>query len=108
MLRNDPFMESTKLIVAKKIHDLRVAHGMTQIDLAEKLNYSDKAISKWERAESMPDAAVLVQLADLFDVSMDELIRDRKPPAPASADKAVRHKLITGILGAGCWHPEAR
>ena len=97
MLRNDPFMESTKLIVAKKIHDLRVAHGMTQIDLAEKLNYSDKAISKWERAESMPDAAVLVQLADLFDVSMDELIRDRKPPAPASADKAVRHKLITGM-----------
>ena len=47
--------------------------GMTQACLAEKLNYSDKAVSKWERGESMPDVTTLVQLADLFGVSLDDL-----------------------------------
>lgn len=50
-------------------------NGMTQLDLAEKLNYSDKTVSKWERAESSPDISVLVQIADLFGVSVDYLVR---------------------------------
>lgn len=45
------------------------------MELAEKINYSDKTISKWERAESSPDISVLVQLADLFGVSLDYLVR---------------------------------
>ena len=93
-------MENTKQIIAKKIHELRTARDMTQIDLAERLNYSDKAISKWERAESMPDITVLVQLAELFDVSMDELIRDKRPPEPETApkpDRRIQHALILGM-----------
>lgn len=91
-------MENTKAIIAQKIHDLRTAHNMTQSELAEKLNYSDKAVSKWERAESVPDVAVLVQLADLFGVSMEELMRDRRPSAPeSSSDKNVQHGLIIGM-----------
>lgn len=90
-------MENTKQIVAKKIHDLRVANSLTQIDLAEKLNYSDKAVSKWERAESLPDISVLVQIADLFDVSMDELIRDKQPPQQPKVDQNVKHGLIIGM-----------
>ena len=58
-------MEDIKPIVAKNIAALRTASGMTQIQLAEKLNYSDKAVSKWERGESLPDVAVLTQIADL-------------------------------------------
>ena len=50
--------------------------GLTQIGLAEKLNYSDKAVSKWERGESIPDLLTLVQLAELFEVTVDELLSD--------------------------------
>lgn len=49
---------------------------MTQSDLADKLNYSDKAVSKWERAESIPDIAVLKEIADLFDVTLDYLVNE--------------------------------
>ena len=78
-------MEDIKSIVAKNIVELRQAKGMTQLELAEKLNYSDKAISKWERADSTPDIAVLVKIADLFGVPFDYLVRaehtadDEKP-----------------------------
>lgn len=68
-------MEDIKNIVAKNIVELRLLNGMTQIELAEKLNYSDKTISKWERAESTPDISVLVVIADLFGVSLDYLVR---------------------------------
>ena len=69
-------MAELKPIIAKNIARLRTARGMTQIDLAEKLNYSDKAVSKWERGESMPDVLTLVQLAELFGVSVNALLED--------------------------------
>ena len=47
---------------------------MTQTELAEMLNYSDKAVSKWERAESVPDISVLKHIADIFGVTVDYLI----------------------------------
>ena len=48
--------------------------GLTQLELAEKLNYSDKSVSKWERGESLPDIAVLKEIADLFGVTLDYLV----------------------------------
>lgn len=68
-------MEDVKSIVAKNISELRQANGMTQLELAERLNYSDKTVSKWERAESTPDVAVLVEIAALFGVTVDYLVR---------------------------------
>ena len=50
--------------------------GLTQAGLAEKLNYSDKAVSKWERGESLPDVLTLVQLSELFDVTVNDLLVD--------------------------------
>ena len=73
-----------KIVIAKNIADLRLANGMTQLELAERINYSDKAVSKWERAESMPDIAVLTEIADLFQVSLDDLVRLKKPIEKAS------------------------
>ncbi|MBE5767300.1 MAG: helix-turn-helix transcriptional regulator [Clostridiales bacterium] len=67
-------MNDIKATVARNIASLRLAHGMTQSELAEKLNYSDKAISKWERAESMPDISVLVKIAEIFGISLDALV----------------------------------
>lgn len=67
-------MEDIKNIVAKNITELRILNNMTQAELAEKLNYSDKTISKWERAESSPDISVLVDIAAIFGVSLDYLV----------------------------------
>jgi len=68
-------VEDIKSIVAKNITELRLLNNMTQMELAEKLNYSDKTISKWERAESSPDIAVLVKISEVFGVSLDYLVK---------------------------------
>ena len=68
--------DSLKSIIAANISDLRKKSGMTQQDLAAKLNYTDKAISKWERGESIPDVLVLKQIADMHGVTVDYLLTD--------------------------------
>lgn len=68
-------MEDIKGIIAKNISDLRQTNNMTQLELAEKLNYSDKTISKWERAESSPDISVLIEISEIFDVTLDYLVK---------------------------------
>ena len=69
-------MTDLKVVIAKNIVSLRQSAKLTQSDLAYKLNYSDKAISKWERAESMPDITVLKAIADLFAVPVDYLVQE--------------------------------
>lgn len=70
------FLKDIKSIVAKNISQLRQEKGMTQIELAQKLNYSDKAVSKWERGESLPDIGILVEVAKLFGVTLDYLVKE--------------------------------
>lgn len=72
-------MEELKMIIAGNIGSLRREAGMTQLELAEYLNYSDKAVSKWERGESIPDVFTLKSLADRFSVSVDYLLRADHP-----------------------------
>ncbi len=69
-------MTDLKPVVAKNIADLRRASEMTQAGLAERLHYSDKAVSKWERGESIPDVAVLKEIAALFGVTVDYLLEE--------------------------------
>ena len=57
---------------------LRKANGMTQKDLAEKLNVSDKTVSRWERDDGAPDLAVIPVIAEIFDVTCDELLRGKR------------------------------
>lgn len=59
--------------LASNLARLRRDKGLTQAELGEKLNYSDKSISKWERGEGVPDIQVLIRLSDLYGVSLDEL-----------------------------------
>ena len=70
-------MEELKTILAKNISFLRQESGMTQLELAEKLHYSDKAVSKWERAESVPEISTLVAIAELFSVPLDYLVHEK-------------------------------
>ena len=69
-----PMPENLRAIIAANIAELRKSRSMTQQDLAARLNYTDKAISKWERGESVPDIIVLKQIADMFGVTVDYLL----------------------------------
>ncbi len=71
-------MEQIKYTISKNITALRLAKGITQIELAEMLNYSDKAISKWERGESIPDITVLYRISEIFGVTLDYLVHPHK------------------------------
>ena len=66
--------------VSKNIAAYRKAHKDTQMDLAAKLNYSDKSISKWERGESLPDIYILTRIADLYGITVSNLIGEEEPP----------------------------
>ena len=68
--------EKLKKQIGSNIASYRKRMQLTQAGLAEKLNYSDKAVSKWERGESAPDVLTLTQLADLFDVTVNDLLVD--------------------------------
>ena len=59
-------MNSLEQIVANNLTELRKEKKWTQAELAEKINYSDKSVSKWERGEALPDLKVLKQMADLY------------------------------------------
>lgn len=66
--------------VANNLVAYRKHNNITQLALAEKLNYSDKAVSKWEHGESIPDAYVLSQIANLYGVTVNDLITPSKKP----------------------------
>lgn len=70
------------MTLAEKILFLRTQRGMSQDDLAEKMEVSRQSVSKWETAQSTPDLDKIIRLADLFDVSVDELVREGERPQP--------------------------
>lgn len=71
-----------KKTIGSFITALRKANGMTQKDLAEQLNVSDKTVSRWERDDGAPDLTLIPVIAEIFDVTCDELLRgERKSPA---------------------------
>lgn len=67
-------MENVKEIIAKNLTELRKSRKMTQSALAEKLNYSDKAISRWEHAETLPDIETLCRICDIYGVKFEYLL----------------------------------
>lgn len=97
-----------KQIIAQNIVFLRKQAGMTQLDLAEKLNYSDKAVSKWERGDSVPDIAVLKDIADLFGVTVDYLLKEDHAAEEEAARLEIRekkrnHQIIAALVAVVVW-----
>ena len=90
-------MEDEKLKgrIGRNIAAYRKHSGLTQAGLAEKLNYSDKAVSKWERGESVPDVLTLVQLAEQFGVTVNDLIAD--PDILPEGDRTNLEKAMTQV-----------
>lgn len=83
--------EKLKVYIGKNIASYRKAAGLTQAGLGDKLSYSDKAVSKWERGESIPDVLTLVQLAEQFQISVNDLLEDPDvlPENPIALEKAM-------------------
>ena len=69
------------MTLGERIYALRTAKNLSQGDLAEQLDVSRQSVSKWETDTSVPDLDKLVKLCDLFEVSMDELVRGETPQA---------------------------
>ena len=68
------------MTLAEKILSLRTQRGMSQDDLAEKLEVSRQSVSKWETAQSTPDLDKIIRLADLFGTTVDQLVREGERP----------------------------
>ncbi len=85
-------MDDLKLIIAKNISELRHANDITQAELAEQLNYSDKAVSKWERGESIPDVTVLKKIADIFGVTVDYMLNETNSAPEIMVEESHRRK----------------
>lgn len=97
--------EKIKARIGSSIAYRRKRAGLTQAGLAEKLNYSDKAISKWERGESIPDVLTMMQLAQLFDVRVDDLLQGPDPgvPAPEEGRPMASRRVIQALSSTLVW-----
>ncbi|MDE7380355.1 MAG: helix-turn-helix domain-containing protein [Clostridia bacterium] len=94
-------MSDLKEIIAANLTRLRQQAGLTQLQLADMLNYSDKAVSKWERGESIPDLRVLIQLAEIYHITLDDIVKEQpEKVVKPKLNLAKKHLLIT-LLSAG-------
>lgn len=105
-------MDELKVIFAKNLATLRKKLSLTQAELAEKLNYSDKAVSKWERAEAIPDASILKQMAVFFNVTIDFLLNEHNEETLNAVEITAtetkkslnnNHLIITFVSIIGIW-----
>ena len=100
-------MDEIKASFASNLIRLRTDAGMTQAELGEKLHYSDKTVSKWERAESVPDAYVLTEIGRLFGVSVDDLLHSHEkwspPPKLGSETETYSRMFIILCIIAAIW-----
>lgn len=67
-------MENVKEIISENLVKLRKEHKLTQLELAEKLNYSDKAISRWENGEVTPDIETLMNICEVYNISLNDIV----------------------------------
>ena len=91
-------MENLNQVIAKNLIKLRKANNLTQFELAQKLNYSDKSISKWENAEAIPSVDVLVQIGALFGVGIEYFVAQDAPSPQPQTLKPKKNKVIITLL----------
>ena len=83
--------------IGETIANLRKQKGMTQSELAEKMNVTDKAVSKWERDLSCPDINTISKLADVLDVSVEELLKTKKQDYSNNKIKDVINLILKAV-----------
>lgn len=72
--------------LSEKILHLRTQKGLSQLELGEQLGVSRQSVSKWETGQSVPDLDKLIKLADLFGITVDELVREGERPQPSQPE----------------------
>lgn len=91
--------EKLKSQIGANITAYRKRDNLTQAELAERLNYSDKAVSKWERGESMPDVLTLIQLSEQFGITVNDLLTDPNAlPENAGSVEQAMSKVVEKTL----------
>lgn len=80
-----------------KLYELRKQKGLSQEELANRLNVSRQTISKWEVGESTPDMEKLAAISELFDISLDELVLDKAAKKEEPKEQITKQKLYTDI-----------
>ena len=98
----DDIMENvteTNKLIGKNLTFYRKAAGLTQAELAEKINYSDKSVSKWESGNGAPDVYTLLQLAALYGVTLNDLVGEGTPTLPTKERRGLRGWII--LLASG-------
>jgi Predicted transcription factor, homolog of eukaryotic MBF1 len=100
-------MDELRAIFAANLITLRQKSGLTQAELAERIHYSDKSVSKWERAEALPDAAVLKSLSGIFGVTVDYLLESHDKWVSEETKRknsvVIDKKAVTGVAFLGVW-----
>ena len=98
-------MENLNFIIGKNLSLLRKKNKITQLELAQMLNYSDKAVSKWENGESIPGIDVLYRISKIYNVSLDYIVGDSPAPVPVieTAKVKKRHFIITMLSILAVW-----
>ncbi len=96
-------LKEFKEVVAQNIYYLRTKNHLTQYELGEKLNYSDKAISKWERAEGMPDAYIISKMSELFGVTVDYMLTPHSEQDKKVETRPIKKvkRIVSNIVSAG-------
>ena len=69
-------MEDLRKIIGNNLSELRKKRGLTQLELAEKFNYTDRAVSKWENGDTLPDVEILYNLCEFYGVTLDYLTHE--------------------------------
>ena len=90
-----------KRTLGMMISSLRKEKGMTQLQLAEKMGVTDKAVSKWERDLSMPDLNSIPKLAEIFEISVDDLMQMKTDTTENRSQNKVDEIIDTVLKGIG-------
>ncbi len=92
-------MKDIRPIVAANLSYFRKESGLTQLELAQKLNYSDKAISRWERGDTLPDINVLYELCNFYGITLDTLtMEDPELPEKVYGKDSTPYKVVAMLL----------
>lgn len=96
-------MNNIESIFSKNLIKYRTAMGLRQSDLAKKINYSDKSISKWERGEGLPDLKATILICDVFGISVDDILQKHdEHESNISQTISIKNKkhILTSLLSA--------
>lgn len=100
-------LEEFKTVVSENLVRFRRESGMTQLDVAKKLNYSDKAVSKWERGETIPDVYILKQLSIIYGISVNDFLtkKEEQKQVPTNLKRSFKNKrfLIVCLSSGLVW-----